>query len=489
MGDRGLRVDIDRLRFTQQFVLARSSVFDRRGHPFAVAPLRFKLDTEFNLITHPDARVTKADHASGYLWCLGDMLDPSHPDRDNAGVLQAAARAVTNFDTLERELSRLSGQWIVIAAFGGAGRVYHDAGGLRGVFRAFDGERPVIGSQPILFERMGLAARDAALEREVRPLLRDSWTPHALPYPDVERMPANHCCDLETGRMVRYWPKRDIAPVGLDEAAERVGAMLRGAMEASLKRGPCVLSLSGGYDSRVLLACAGPLREALHMVTVRIGTTRSHDTALPAELAARLGFELEIVDTAPNEPAVDAVLRENSSGLSLEQSIAHAQFSAGPHKGAIHLQGLVAEVIRSYFGNARAGPGTSAMDILQLARYAPHPAILSGFETWLARAPETTMSLLDLLFWEFRIGIWASAQLEARRAVLEIWPPFNNRELLTIGLGVDAVHRQAPYALFRRMVDIHAPALKGLPYNAGAFQGLKDALPLPWRVKRKLGWI
>jgi hypothetical protein len=106
--------------------------------------------------------------------------------------------------------------------------------------------------------------------------------------------------------------------------------------------------------------------------------------------------------------------------------------------------------------------------------------------------------LLDLFYWEQRVGSWASAALVELDLVQETFTPFNHRELLAMLLGVDHRLRASPRNRLHRSLIAHMwPEALSVPINPVPFpqhlkhraisglQALRLVDPLR-RLKRRL---
>jgi hypothetical protein len=114
----------------------------------------------------------------------------------------------------------------------------------------------------------------------------------------VRRVVANHYLDLETFDTHRFWPRDDdLARFELARAdlADLVIARLRSNVAALAENNPSVFLISGGYDSRMVLAAAGDtLRTSPNVAPVVFASTwiQSLDVAIAQALGAHFGFEV-----------------------------------------------------------------------------------------------------------------------------------------------------------------------------------------------------
>ena len=120
-----------------------------------------------------------------------------------------------------------------------------------------------------------------------------------------------------------------------------------------------------------------------------------------------------------------------------------------------------------------------------------NPIAEKGIEKWLDEAPSNfNVSLLDLFYWEHRLGVWGACGLTLREAAIDQIPPMNCREFIQLGLATDAGSRTKPYALIREIINETEPTLLNYPFNHSWRDFLTQTLLLPRRraLKKALDW-
>jgi len=164
-------------------------------------------------------------------------------------------------------------------------------------------------------------------------------------------------------------------------------------------------------------------------------------------------------------------------------SIAYGMVGTYP-QDRMAVKGNCSEIARCYYdryGTHR--PVTSPDEIVALVDgWHTIPFIRNQIVTWydhtIELAAETNMDILDLFYWEHRMGSWqAQSQLEWD-IVQEAYCPFNHRGLLEMMLGVSAEYRRAPkYNLYKMMLNVLWPEVTRQPMNpATAKERLADIL-------------
>jgi hypothetical protein len=136
------------------------------------------------------------------------------------------------------------------------------------------------------------------------------------------------------------------------------------------------------------------------------------------------------------------------------------------------MKGNGSEICRCFY--YKSGKHPPIESVQQLVRLEPEwnklPFVAEQLSSWLptanAAAKQSGVDVLDLFYWEHRMGSWqAQSQLEWD-IVQEAYTPFNHRQLLEVILGVAPKFRSAPtYRLYRRMGKILWPEVMAQPIN------------------------
>jgi asparagine synthase (glutamine-hydrolysing) len=193
-------------------------------------------------------------------------------------------------------------------------------------------------------------------------------------HPGVFRIPHDSLVTLEGGMVhehsLGFW---DSLSCGGGSIREVVDALLE-AVKLQVGDAPVLLSLSAGYDSRLLLALCLALGIRPRCVTV--GPTDATDVELATEICRREGLEHQRVELLPEDYlAIGADVARWTSGVKLAGNWHTAFYARAAARDAreIHLVGSNGEFARNYFLHQRL-----------LRGYASAPAFtLPGY--WLAR--------------------------------------------------------------------------------------------------------
>ncbi|MEM5498167.1 hypothetical protein WNY77_12225 [Paraglaciecola mesophila] len=488
------------LRFSKQFLLSSTTVLNSLLDNWAVTTL----SSGYLLYTHPNLNVAQVCNEHYQYIAMGDLLDPDQAKACNEEIIQRLADECDSFAALELALSTLSGRWALIATINGRSRVYHDAAGQKSVFyhTSVSGERFMC-THPSLLHSLEIVVKDTELQNEFESFTNSgSWPIYALPYCDVHQLLPNHYLDLEELAAARYWPKGQLQPLTVEAAAKKMAHLVKGATEAAAARNNCILNLTGGYDSRLILASAVDIWEQCEFFTVKRTDSPKHDQSIPIKLKNKYKLKHHFVQssvksaaTAKQNDELNKQLQINVGGMRYDPSLQATLAVKNTIGDKTHLPGLISEVTRCYYYEDGVHPDRITPEFLaQRSGFGSNPIAIKGCKRWLDNLPDDlSVNILDLFYWEHRLGIWAACGMAFSEAVMDQLSPMNCRAYLEAGLSTDVSYRKSPYALITKTIEVLNPGLLKFKFNYDLADYLQELgvgkLPLPWRIKKAVGLV
>ncbi|MEX8492484.1 hypothetical protein [Sphaerotilus sp.] len=485
-----LQCDTERalLRFRRQFFLGRTGQFSPPGWS------QQRLDADRCIVAHPDLALTQVRHGGRACTLLGFLLDPARPQASNRDIVQDLLERHATLDALVAATSPLGGRWALVLQDGARTVVCHDATGLRQVSYARTADHgAVCASHPGLLAQVLALQPDPAVLDYIGSRGESDFEVYWLPgdrtlYREVRALLPNHTLDLQTGLATRHGPGAGpLSPLSVREAAARCLATLRGLLDAARRRAPLAVSMTAGWDSRLVLALSQPVRDQLYCFTLTYPhlSLASRDVAVPARLLKQLGLQHHLIGYPTRiDPGFKALFRQStpsgSTAYCADAQAMHAQYP----QDHLCLTGDVAEIVKCFY--RLPGVPDHAITPQQLAevcRLEPHPLVLEALAEWRAGVPaDSAVPLLDLFNWEQMAGRW-QAQIRAEYDIAqESFAPLNCRDLLLTMLAVDEAERQGPaYPFFRALIEQLWPEVLNVPINPPETTSLKR------RVLRALG--
>ncbi len=433
-----------------------------------------KVGSSICLMTHPDLNVCQVNHENQSVTLIGYMLDSDNSEASDIDIVNDLTAEISDFDRLLERSGKFGGRWILIVDNGERVRLFHDAFGLRQVFYTDANYTSEVwcASQPrMIAERLKLAADLNAINFINTSKQRDAeywWPGESCPYKEIRHLLPNHYLSLDSGSSRRYWPNRPLQNLALDEVVGKTAKTIQGLLESASSRYDLAVSLTAGWDSRVVLAASKEIRDKVSYVTVRqVGMPENHaDIIVPALLASKLGLKHDIVE-AP--PAMDV---EFMSVFQNNVSFPHKKW--GPDAQAIMeynrhskvtVTGSASEVARCFYRPRSRQITPQSLSSLVMGN---HLFAVEPFKNWLNGLNDTfNYDKFDLFYWEQRAGNWlAMCQSEFDVAWKDIFTPFNCRELIVGMLAVEEKYRKPPtYELYREIISQLWPEVLSAPIN------------------------
>jgi hypothetical protein len=368
-----------------------------------------------------------------------------------------------------------SGRWVLL----GDGTLRTDSSGLLGCFytrNPSDGTLIVSSSAALLRNQIGEGDPSPPL----RYLKGMSWyPPPASRFAGIRQLlPSQILAYSDEHHPVRYRALiSQRLETGHDETLAHLETSLRTALRNLAGTGrPLVLGLTGGYDTRVLLAAMWRERLDFAMFTWDIPGTSRADRVLPPLLARDVGrphrfikrqhFNEEHLRTLDEHTALHTVDRDR-------ELIPWGQYAE--LAGTTVIAGNLFALGALYFHmRLPAHPNAAAESIEHAFSFAEHhtdsPAHRDGIREWaewIKTHPEPTMDWRDRFFWEQWGSGWGAGCEQAADLVdFECVSPVNCESIMAAILRIDPVKRYGK----RWQVDLTyrmAPFLTDHPYHLG----------------------
>lgn len=305
----------------------------------------------------------------------------------------------------------------------------------------------------------------------------ESWIPGPLTaHEGLARLLPNHYLDLADWRPVRFWPRPDFATGCAPEAAvEIVAERMQGFIAAAADEARVGVTLTAGFDSRMVLAASRSVAGRLEYFTFtppRPGL----DQIRAGELATRLGLAHRLMPLVAATPA-----EQEAWDRAVGHVITHPNRQAHPSLRPLD-HDLILTGIRGETGRARlyrhdwatidTRPATVSLVLSRLGQ-PQDPELVAALEPWLAGIAHLPTSLvLDLAVLElFFATLWRPAQCAEALELL----PFADRAVQTAFLSVPP-EAKGEDRLFVAAIRAMWPEALDLPVNR--FGDYRDPLSL-----------
>ena len=396
---------------------------------------------------------TVIDHEAGRV-CRDSLTfdcpaDPSHLDQ-----------AIENF------AYRFTGSWLFVIAAAGTERVYLDADGTLSL--VYDREQHAAAATTgLLLDDQQYRARFQADLYDALGVAGEGWFPSGLTaHRAIHRLLCNHYLDLKTWTARRHWPQGDLSwRTNPRDGAERISQIVRGTVKALIAEGSTAAALTGGNETRFLLAACRDLKDDLEFVTVAGPSTR-RDVDLAGRLADLGKLRHVLLPIKPASLEAQAAWRYRASHcITGSNMVNHPSISPlARHKAFIG--GLGGEIGRAFFWRP-ADSGTMALDgasIVPRFGMPTHDAVVEATTRWHDSVKDMNpLTRLDLAYLELRMSAWAFAQEYTDSTVPHVHPLIG-REAFRLMLELPPEAKRAS-TLLKEAITQRWPELLTVPIN------------------------
>lgn len=484
------------LLFRRQFIAAKKSV----AVPSDWTVTLFK---DLYVHAHPELSVSTAAENRLNILILGEIYDPHNIEYENEDIAKNLAANINGFSDFETKIKSLGGRWVCFVSIGDESRVYPDAMSMHTIYytdNRIHKKNFCMGTQPgILAEYCGIKKDEKIIQKYDEYSWIGWWPGELTPYEHVKKLLANHYIDLNQLAVYRFWPTENIASVSLSEAARRIAELTRLTIAAIARRSPVYISLTAGWDSRMLFACCDFNNPGIHFLNRRFPLMDYHDISIPEQLVKQAKSKLKIlrIDDRDLEgiDVLDFYKRNTGYMMWHEMSLIHSANKQLTDDFVI-LAGHGGESFRHVIGGAKFQTMHNEGKLIpsHFADFAGFSKITPAVEElsrWCDSSlpADTNIYPPVLVDNEYLTGNWVTPLCTAANTFNSTFTPFNSLELFEIGFGVDIKHRMAPNALSREICLAATPWVLDYPVNTSFRTELRQLFRkagrfLPWRVQQ-----
>lgn len=442
-----------------------------------------------NLLTvHPDLELTTYKGQRYEFVLLGYILDPLNPAHTNQQVLEVFDRAASDLRSVLDMLYDKSGHYVLFVYSQEFEIVVNDAGGLKQVFYCRDdnGKTWLSSQSALIAQQLNLPLSDGAshyINSEVfRKELEPYWPADCTPYEGVHHLQPNHYLDLKNLETVRFWPYRKLRRYSLTKGTRLMADLLKGTCDAAHQRFAGALTLTGGYDTRVILAaCREFIRDMdVFSMLYRNLTEDSPDIVIARDIASRLNLNHYLVNCNLEIPSdFLEVYNRSTQGYKTDwTNLVYGRYIGVPMDKVVY-KGNIAEAGRcDYWPDGIYPVNVDLSKLVDELGLGDIPFIRTSMREWMKNALFTEKlgyKLLDIFAWEIESGGWQAMSHSIFGFAHEEFSPFGNRKILDVMLGVPSRYRSWPdITLEQEIVRYLWPELATIPYySSWSMHGFK----------------
>jgi hypothetical protein len=385
-------------------------------------------------------------------WILGHALDAEAGLVEDwvigagheAGVMSAGDMDAGKWsESLLRSLGALSDVWagrfLIIGVERASEDVWlvPDAGcSLSMVYRT---DRAVAGATPtaVNLDRLEAFVEQCQSEPE---LGANKFFPAGLTRTEeTRRLLPNFVLELSTSRADRRWPTKPFVSGSVDRVCDVVLDRVATTIRAASRSYRLNAGLTGGRDSRMVLAAAGraKLAGSIKWFTYAYPSNeKPEDLPLSIEIAKKLRLDHRVIEPiSPTRVDRDAYLLRvgfcNNSGKAGDHDLSFRQFFDASEAMMIGYGGETAKA--PYWHDRIPTEMPDAKRILELMGLPTSGRELRAMEEWLATVPAWMRppDVLNLAYYENRMGAWALPQMYGAGPMAMFFCPMLHRDVVS----------------------------------------------------------
>jgi len=466
------------LRFRRQWYIGASE--PNPGFYFREHSLSGKL----SLYAHSDLLIEQKKEQNIGVTVLGLAFFPDCPGQN------VASRILPNLENGKialSDLNELAGSYAILIFVGEEITIYNDSAGMMGVY--YNTGKLEAASTPAFLSRSNF---DQEKQHDFKFGPGNDWyIGSTTPYSNIKKLIPNCSLQLIKGESKRFWPINDeLFPADNstnEEIVDKIIRLMRSLMNGVKTKGNALISITGGQDSRVVLAACKSNWNNLKFFTISGNTIDKRDITIAKQLVKKTGINHKFYEIKPTPSWLFEMYDEISSGesIGMRREISGTCIDIGSGQ-AIHVNGNLGAICKSYYWHSK-NPQTFEVASVIKDFISPGQLTIDSVEEWLATVPSMpATSLYNLFYLEQRGGRWMSAGENCSRLFYETFTPFNHRKLFSL---VSSLSTEIQYGgtLLRILASEMAPELSEIPYAKARRNWSKY---IPEKIKnriRKLG--
>jgi len=415
--------------------------------------------------SHPTLKVSVARSPHAEIAVLGYIIDPFAPDKKDQDVADTLAQECHTADEMFMGIRRLSGRFVLLYRDSRSFLATGDACHFRQIYFARIGSGLVLTSSPELFLayfRLDLQTSSEKVEFMSLPAYRnqeDAWYGDLAIDDRLQKVLPNHYLEISQRKVTRV-PAESVREAVTDgEVIDNTAAILKGTYSALTQRYHPMQPITAGWDSRVLLSASRGVKDKIRFYVFSSPSTKPADVWVPRRLSKRLELDFTVIEPAPlHETFMSNYRAEHVMPRVLPKTVQiQHHYNCGYDTDVININGNAAEIARCFYGYT---PRKVTIDmLLTFSGYGRQSRFINEqLEKWYPQAcqyaAESGIPLLDLFYWEQRMGNWGAMFPYEQDIAVEEISPFNNRSLLHGLLRILPRRRRAPgFPFFRKLVQ------------------------------------
>lgn len=417
-------------------------------------------------------------------WASGSM-----DGKNDSSARRFLHLAQESIELFEDELDYLCGRYLIILHLHGKTWIYNDAIGSRTVY--YSADRSIAAAHLNLLNQISPHELLSNSLKNAR-VAEYQWAADLTPYKEVRHLLPNHKLNWGERETVRFYPRKTNPFYEWDSESKyaEIERVWRAAQAQYFDRySHIAFSISGGVDSRLVLAMAKPYWGRIVGYTYGLakreenqvqrgsffGRTMENDESIVRQLLSscdlkeHVYFDMESLENVDDQ--LEHLLENNTVGYHGNRLVAsYRKIFEGPW---LNIRGNAIELSRTGNTNLSFGSlvekcqGDFPVDVSTRLKALGYDSNLHGYGRG------------ALTYWEFRHGKWLGGIHNELDAAFDTWVPAGIRRIRDLMAAFDEQEVRSGLVV-RDLIERNAPELNRYPVNS------RETLYSAWRdLKRE----
>ncbi|MFH0759397.1 MAG: hypothetical protein V2B15_19075 [Bacteroidota bacterium] len=356
-------------------------------------------------------------------------------------------------DVLKRTDS-LNGKYALLISDGSNLYIINDATASKQVFYYFGNDAVWIASTPNLiseYKELNQTENDGILAYLNASEYRNNnsaWFGYETPLKNLFILPPNHLIDFQNRRIERFWPVEQPGKRTLNESTEYIAGIFKGTIESAAIRYKLHISLTGGWDSRMILSSSRkvyPNAEYYTLKSPEIYEKNIWDFLIPRKIADQYNLKYSIIEfgiAAPEKEFIDLFNKNSIFNRNVFTEVYYQYIKLG-FEDRMNVTGVLGDqLLRAVY---RCSGETTAEKIANQFKVSNYPHIIKSINDFLdsVRSYSVTFGIhiMDWFNWECFSANWGGIAATEHDIAREELRMVNCRELISTFMHIPEKYR------------------------------------------------
>jgi hypothetical protein len=219
---------------------------------------------------------------------------------------------------------------------------------------------------------------------------------------------------------------------------ERIHEIIKNSIKALLYRNKkLILPITAGYDSRLLLSTTKEFKDQIDFYIFDSTNTNKVDPIMADNISKK--FNLNFKKITINNTLLENDFKNKYITNKIKPRILPKTKNIEYHfynsQNKININGNCAEILKKFFGNHTINNFDSFIKRSNVSLVYNNKYLNKSIHKWYTSIEkDNPVNTLDLFYWEQKQGLWGSLYPFEQDIAIEEFSPFNNRELLLLGI-------------------------------------------------------